>query len=293
MLFLCQVLNTIKTCVCECREMWIFLNVSFQCQACRLQCRAISYMEKCLVPSWCNAVCMHHMWKKVSCHEKCLSCFNASHMEKVSIMSDALQFVRFTYIYIYGKGVCYATIHCNLHVLYAEKCPITSGCIAICMPHIWKMCLLCPNTLQFACITCRKVSCHIWMHCYLYASHMEKVCYVTVHCSLHALHTEKCPVTSGYIAICMPHIWKRCLLCHNTLQFACITYRSVLLCLDTLQFVCLTYGKSVRHVMHSNLHAVLSGIGAGGGGGGGAEEGGGGGVTVQNHQLGMWGCLGS
>ena len=145
----------------------------------------------------------------MSCHEKCLSCFSASHMEKVSIMPDALQFVCFTYIYIYGKGVCYVTIHCNLHVLYAEKCPITSGCIAICMPHIWKRCPLCHNTLQFACITSRKVSRHIWMHCNLYASHMEKV-----------------SAMSQYIAICMHYIQK-----------------SVLLCLDTLQFVCFTYGK--------------------------------------------------
>ena len=125
------------------------------------------------------------------------------------------------------EKVSYVTIHCSLHVLHAEKCPVTSGCIAICMPHIWKMCLLCHDTLQFACITYGKC-----------------VCYVTIHCNLHALYTEKCPVMSGYIVVCMPHMWKRCLLRHNTLQF-----------------VCLTYGKSVCHVMHSNLHAVLFGMG--------------------------------
>ena len=235
----------------------------------------------CHILVQCSLHASHVEKSVMSCHEKCLSCFSASHMEKVSIMPDALQFVCFTYIYIYmekvsvmsrsiaicmyymqksvpshldalqfacltyGKGVHYVTIHCNLHALHPEKCPVTSGCIAICMLHIWKRCPLCHNTLQFACITSRKVSRHIWMHCNLHASHMEKVSamsqyiaicmhhiqksvllcldtlhfvcftygkgvrYVTIHCNLHALHPEKCPVMSGYIAICMLHIWKK------------------------------------------------------------------------------------
>ena len=127
----------------------------------------------CHILVQCSLHASHVEKSVMSCHEKCLSCFSASHMEKVSIMPDALQFVCFTYIYI------------------------------------WKRCLLCHDPLQSACIICRKVSHHIWMHCNLHASHMEKV-----------------STMSQYIAICMHYIQK-----------------SVLLCLDTLQFVCFTYGK--------------------------------------------------
>ena len=260
-----------------------------------LQFVCLTYIWKRCLMSRSIAVCMYYMQKSVPSH------------------LGALQFVCLTY----GKCVCYVTIHC--------------------MHHIWKMCLLCHNTLQFACITCRNVSHHIWMHCNLYASRMEKVlyhntlpfvcltygkgvcchntlqfaciiyrkvsCYVWIHCSLYASHVEKVSVTSQYIAICVPHIWKKCLSCdvyqfacssiwhygggggggamlhHSTLQFACIIYRKVshhvwihcslypslmercALCLAASQFVHLAYGKSVCHVMHSNLHAVLFGMG--------------------------------
>ena len=350
MLFLCQVLNTIKMCVSVGMHRNVIFFFFFKCQF------SVSSMSVAMLSSI--------VYGKVSCHILVQCNLYASHVEKSVSGHDALQFVCLTYIWkrclmsrsiavcmyymqksvpshlgalqfvclTYGKCVCYVTIHCNLHASHMENVPVMSQYIAICMHYMQKrvpshldalqfvcltygkgvlyhntlpfVCLTygkgvcCHNTLQFACIIYRKVSCYVWIHCSLYASHVEKVsvtsqyiaicvphiwkkclscdvyqfacssiwhyggggggqCYITVHCNLHALYTEKCLIMSGYIAVCIHHLWKG--VCYVSLRPSLYTSHmekvSVMWCIAICMQFYLAWGGHCYITIHCNLHA--------------------------------------